>query len=62
MRCMAIVYGRIEAYLYDGRLDKISLRFWESVTLSTDSWESSLSAMVDIWQKQKHISSQLFLN
>lgn len=40
------------SYLYEGRRDRISLRFWESVTLSTDSWESSLSAMVEIWNKQ----------
>lgn len=35
-------------YLYEGRLDRISLLFWQSVTLSTDSCESSLSAMVEI--------------
>lgn len=41
--------------LYEGRRDRISLRFWESVTLSTDSWESSLSAMVEIWNKQTEL-------
>lgn len=35
--------------LYEGRLERISLLFWQSVTLSTDSWESSLSATVDIY-------------
>ena len=40
-------------YLYEGRRDRISLRFWESVTLSTDSCESSLSAMVEIWKKTR---------
>lgn len=37
-------------HLYEGRRDRISLRFWESVTLSTDSCESSLSATVEIWK------------
>lgn len=37
-------------YLYEGRRDRISRRFWESVTLSTDSCESSLSATVEIWE------------
>lgn len=41
--------------LYEGRRDRISLRFWESVTLSTDSWESSLSAMVEIWNTQTEL-------
>lgn len=40
-------------HLYEGRRERISLRFWESVTLSTDSCESSLSAMVEIWNKLK---------
>lgn len=41
--------------LYEGRRDRISLRFWESVTLSTDSCESSLSAMVEIWNTQTNL-------
>lgn len=37
-----------EENLYEGRLERISRLFWVSVTLSTDSCESSLSAMVEI--------------
>lgn len=41
-------------YLYEGRRDRISLRFWESDTLSTDSCESSLSATVEIWENNNN--------
>lgn len=45
-------------HLYEGRRDRISLRFWESVTLSTDSCESSLSATVEIWERQQQWNTQ----
>lgn len=49
------------ADLYEGRRDRISLRFWESVTMSTDSCESSLSAIVEICNKSTLLPSTLIV-